>query len=372
MRKKLAKWIGSLILISMILTSVCPLSVLAADESAPSAETTVITETETPQETPRETPQETPVKTTEPQVTEVPVAGDTADNQTVTGKPDSEKGTDTVLNGSEEGIVAGGEKAANPDEKKDESENASDNPDEKKEDADGTGSQDADKKESLLDENKEEESDSSKEAKVTLAAEPAKGESASDEKKDNLPAEALFDNSTDVADGTYLPDDVNVTIVNPKDKNENDNFKIQQITVKNGKATATVYSVSEKMTHIYVGNNADISAAEEDLVDGSGNLVTNVYAITGQLVEIPVKLNGGSVAIKTRTTAMSSPRWTNNSYTITITEPEEPSEEPFDNSTDVADGTYLPDDVNVTIVNPKDKNENDNFKIQQITVKNGK
>ena len=138
------------------------------------------------------------------------------------------------------------------------------------------------------------------------------------------PAEEPFDNSTDVKDGTYLPNDENVTVVNPKDRNGNDNFRIQQITVKNGKATATVYSVSDKMTHIYVGSNADISAAEEDLVGESGNLITNVYAITGQLVEIPVKLNGGSVSIKTRTTAMSSgPKWTNNSYTITIAEPEE-------------------------------------------------
>ena len=34
MRKKLAKWIGSLILISMILTSVCPLSVFAEENTA--------------------------------------------------------------------------------------------------------------------------------------------------------------------------------------------------------------------------------------------------------------------------------------------------------------------------------------------------
>ena len=48
MKKKLAKWIGALILISMILTSVCPLSVLAvADASAPPAETTAVTEGET-------------------------------------------------------------------------------------------------------------------------------------------------------------------------------------------------------------------------------------------------------------------------------------------------------------------------------------
>ncbi|MDO4206647.1 MAG: hypothetical protein Q4D15_03525, partial [Lachnospiraceae bacterium] len=33
MRKKLAKWIGSLILISMILTSVCPLSVFAEENT---------------------------------------------------------------------------------------------------------------------------------------------------------------------------------------------------------------------------------------------------------------------------------------------------------------------------------------------------
>ena len=42
MRKKLAKWIGSLILISMILTSVCPLSVFAEENT-----TTEMTEEQT-------------------------------------------------------------------------------------------------------------------------------------------------------------------------------------------------------------------------------------------------------------------------------------------------------------------------------------
>ena len=43
MKKKLAKWIGSLILISMILTSICPLAVLAEEE--PSADTAAAEET---------------------------------------------------------------------------------------------------------------------------------------------------------------------------------------------------------------------------------------------------------------------------------------------------------------------------------------
>ncbi|MBO7730435.1 MAG: hypothetical protein J6S31_06225, partial [Lachnospiraceae bacterium] len=60
---------------------------------------------------------------------------------------------------------------------------------------------------------------------------------------------------------------------------------------------------------------------------------------------IPVKLNGGSVAIKTRTTAMSSPRWTNNSYTITITEMPQPQE--ADYSAVEAAKAKVPDDLSV-------------------------
>ena len=168
MKKKLAKWIGSLLLISMILTSVCPLSVLAAEEPAPPAETTVVTE---------EASQETPAKTTEPQVTEILVANNAVDNGIVTGETDPEKGTTTILNGSEEGIVAGGEKAANPDEKKDDSENKLDNPDEKKEDAEGTDPLNADKKEGELNEIQTEESEIQKKADETVKTEATRGES---------------------------------------------------------------------------------------------------------------------------------------------------------------------------------------------------
>ena len=354
MKKKLAKWIGSLILISMILTSVCPLSVLAADEPAPPAETPVITETESPQET----PQETPAQTTEPQVTEVPAAGDTAGSQTITGETDLEKETNTVLNASEEGIVAGGEKAANPDEKKDDSENASDNPDEKKEDADGTDSQDADKKEGELNEKKEEKSEIQEKADEPVKVEATRGESdagekVEEEKKDSIPSEEPFDNTTDVADGTYTEDDENVTFVHPKTNRVT--MTIKKVVVSGGRATAVVETSSGSQTHVYVGAKTkdEMPTGEADLVDASGNLITNVYGITDKTFTIPVKLNKEGVGFLARTTGMSAPSWTGYTYTITITEPEEPSEEPFDNTTDVADGTYTEDDENVTFVHPK-------------------
>ena len=154
------------------------------------------------------------------------------------------------------------------------------------------------------------------------------------------PAEAPFDNSTDVKDGTYLAEDENVEFTKPTGKTK---YELVKVVVADGKATAVMTTSSDKMTHVYVGSN-DISAAEEDLTDAAGNLITNVYAISAKTFEIPVKLNTEG-SFKARTTAMSEPKWTNNTYTITITETPEPKD--ADYSAVEAAKAKVPDDLSV-------------------------
>ncbi|MBR3261664.1 MAG: hypothetical protein IKF93_00910 [Lachnospiraceae bacterium] len=246
MKKKLAKWIGSLLLISMILTSVCPLSVLAADEPAP-AETTVVMEVETPQET----QQEAPAGTFETPVTEAPAAEDAAANGTVTGESDQEKETNIVFNASEEGIVAGGEKATNSNEKKEDPESNS-NVSIEKEDA---------FRENALDEIKTEEIESKEETAETVKFEQVLGESnadekAEEEKKDNseVPAPAIS-----VTWPENLPD-AGVKVIKAAEGTEFAMFKLtgtKMYSPDKEKLYVHVETANVSFDKIYFGSNTD-------------------------------------------------------------------------------------------------------------------
>ena len=210
-----------------------------------------------------------------------------------------------------------------------------------------------------------------------LGAEPSseltKDEEDESEDEETPFIDVPFDNSTSVADGTYRILDGNIEFDPPKDRKGNPNFTLEKVVVKDGKATATMKSVSTSMTHVYVGSRTDVPAAESKLTDEDGNLVTNVYPINSQTVEFPVRLNE-QVSFQTRTTAMSEPKWTGNEYTITITgDPEIPFiDVPFDNSTSVADGTYRILDGNIEFDPPKDRKGNPNFTLEKVVVKDGK
>ncbi len=247
MRKKLAKWIGSLLLISMILTSVCPLSVLAADEPAP-AETTVVMEAEMPQET----QQEAPAAVSEAQVTEVPGTEDAAVNKSVTEEADQEKGTNMLLDASEEGLVAGGEKATNSNEKKEDPDSSSEDPNEKNEDI---------SEEKMLDEIQAEEIESKEEMSETVKFEQVLGESnadekAEEEKKDNSEVAAP---AISVTWPENLPD-AGVKVLKTTDDTEFAMFKLtgtKMYSPDKEKLYVHVETANVSFDKIYFGPNTD-------------------------------------------------------------------------------------------------------------------
>ena len=175
---------------------------------------------------------------------------------------------------------------------------------------------------------------------------------------------APFDNSTTLPDGTYTPDDYKFEGGTGKAR-----YDCESVTVSGGKATAVLISSSANMTHIAL-THTEASAEDATLYDpATGTLGTDVYAIANKRVEIPVVVNK-SMEVAGRTTAMGNPHWVNYTITITVNEPEESDpvdEDDFDNSTDLADGTYIPSDYTFTGGTGKAR-----YDCEKVIVKNGR
>ena len=412
MKKKSAKIIGTVLLVSMIISLVCPGAVLAAeplptDEIA--AETTLQQETQQ-EETSTETAaiiQET-VQPEEPEATPAEEPEATQPEEPETSIPEEPAEQNHVIIGTEEGILTGSEilvqteitsepeteetgesKAAEREEEttpevKDLSENV-------KDETAQTG-EDREKKEQetqqvveeetiaapLPEEAKEKNEIILEEIRIMVVdgaermsetvKELREDTQANEEKKAaEIPAETLFDNSTTAKDGIYTQEDQDVTFIPPEPTRVT--ITIEKVIVENGKATAVMKTTSGTQTHVYVGSNEDLTADEDKLQDAEGNLITNVYAITDKTFTIPVKLNEAT-KFKIRTTAMSEPMWTGYEYTINIPEPDATGEIPFDNTTTVKDGTYTEEDENVTFTPPKPTKVT--ITIEKVIVENGK
>ena len=183
MKKKLAKMIGALLFISMILTTVFPLSAFAADDGASDSDVTVtLSEEDGNKQTDAE-------PAADPLVTLEPAAGTTSDaavvtvpaaDETVTPEADNkdENGTTPIV-GASEGVTVVGENTTDPTE--------TDlvvvtDPEEKKENAVETDSLDNDEKEVNPDEVQNEELDAS-EKKVSLTKGATRAGSDAGEKK---------------------------------------------------------------------------------------------------------------------------------------------------------------------------------------------
>ena len=73
------------------------------------------------------------------------------------------------------------------------------------------------------------------------------------------------------------------------------------------------------MTHLYLGEATGVDGDNAGKYDpATGEMSVNTYPIESQTVTIPVRVNE-AVKFAGRTTAMSTPRWTQYTYTITIT-----------------------------------------------------
>ena len=151
------------------------------------------------------------------------------------------------------------------------------------------------------------------------------------------PEEFVFDNSTTIADGLYTSDVFEYTFTGGTGKAK---LTCESVSVKDGKATGTFVSSSTNMTHVYLAaspSNDEVTSLYDPSKDRMG---PGVYAIESTRVTIPVKLNA-ETDIAARSVAMTEPHWINYKYTITISEE---AESEFDNTTDLKDGTYTPDD----------------------------
>ena len=174
------------------------------------------------------------------------------------------------------------------------------------------------------------------------------------------PEPFVFDNSTDLADGSYSLDDLEYEFTGGTGKARLD---LESLTVKNGFAEATFASSSDYMTHVYLAKTADNSEDPSIYDPATDRMGQGTYKIVGKKVTIPVKV-GTQTDLSARTTIMSEPHWINYQYTINV---KEDAVATFDNSTDLDDGTYTPDDFSFTGGTGKAK-----VTCDTVTVKDGK
>lgn len=138
-------------------------------------------------------------------------------------------------------------------------------------------------------------------------------------------AEASFDNSTNLKDGTYQVSSENFSFTGGTGKAR---LWVEEVVVSGGKATAVFHASSKSMTHVYIGT-AGSSNDDPSIYDPStGNMTVNTHPIVSQQVTLPVRVNE-EIAIAARSTAMSEPHWIQYQYKITIevTPEEDPGKE---------------------------------------------
>ena len=173
-------------------------------------------------------------------------------------------------------------------------------------------------------------------------------------------SEPDFDNSTDLADGTYKEGQFTFTFTGGTGKAS---LSLDKVIVENGKAYAAFTASSENMTHIYLG---EPSSSDEDLslydpeTDRKGD---NVYSIKDKKATVPAAINK-TVKIGVRTTAMSAPHWVSYSYKIEI---DASTVADKDGDAAIADGTYKPDSFSFTGGTGKAT-----MTCSEVTVKGGK
>lgn len=138
--------------------------------------------------------------------------------------------------------------------------------------------------------------------------------------------EAMFDNSTDLDDGTYpiSADDYLFEGGTGKAK-----LTISEVVVQGGKATAVFTSSSANMTHVYIGTVSSDSEDTSIYNPDTGERCANVYEITNQQVTLPVRVNE-KISFAGRTTAMGTPHWIQYYYKITVDEESESEDQPAD------------------------------------------
>ena len=122
---------------------------------------------------------------------------------------------------------------------------------------------------------------------------------------------AAVDNSTALADGEY---EVDATFTGGTGKVT---FTLEKITVKDGKATATLSTNSANQTHLFTGTTASTAEIAELYNAETDAMGEGVYAFADKAVTIPVAI-GAETAFAARTTAMSNPHWVNYTYTLKV------------------------------------------------------
>ena len=143
-------------------------------------------------------------------------------------------------------------------------------------------------------------------------------------------AEAAFDNSTDLQDGTYAIPPSDFTWEGGTGKAR---LTCEQVIISGGKATARFTASSSNMTHAYCGYAPSNDETATLYNPDTGAMGTNVYAISGKSVTLPVRLNE-SVDLACRTIAMSDPHWVRYTYTITLDAPKAETESNQDETQD--------------------------------------
>ena len=157
-------------------------------------------------------------------------------------------------------------------------------------------------------------------------------------------AEADFDNSTTIKNGSYKPD-----AFSAQGKNYKGKISCTNVVIRKGKATAVFKTSDKAITHIYLGEAETVGENPMLYDPETDECGKNVYALKNGKVTIPVKLNEKtSISLRIVTPAEEQegeeeaeapePYWTVYTYKITVKEKEEPVVDPTPGDSGKDDG----------------------------------